>query len=152
MKLIVNLKNMLRRVYQINQTKVISIPFIHNMCVIKARTHGCLRNDRETHSTGVTGLHSRLCRSCDPVTQSRAFHCHFAHTRAFSLYKLINRISIPDNTKSKCNLLQVEILIGRHGHVSTGIMLCIMRWPIKISPIYRIHIASEIQMSYMTSF
>ena len=25
-------------------------------------------------------------RSCNPVTQSRAFHCHFAHTRAFSLW------------------------------------------------------------------
>ena len=56
------------------------------MYVIKARTHGCVRNDSETHSTGVTGLHSRLRRSCNPVTQSRAFHCHFAHTRAFSLY------------------------------------------------------------------
>ena len=49
---------------------------VHNMYVIKARTHVCVRNDSETHSTGVTGLHS----------QSRAFHCHFAHTRAFSLY------------------------------------------------------------------
>ena len=56
------------------------------MYVIKAKTHGCVRNDSETHSTGVTGLHSRLRRSCNPVTQSRAFHCHFAHTRAFSLY------------------------------------------------------------------
>ena len=26
------------------------------MYVIKARTHGCVRNDSETHSTGVTGL------------------------------------------------------------------------------------------------
>ena len=33
----------------------------------------------------VTGLHSWLRRSCDPVTQYRAFHCHFAHTRAFSI-------------------------------------------------------------------
>ena len=56
------------------------------MYVIKARTHGCVRNDSETHSTGVTGLHSGLRRSCNPVTQSRAFHCHFAHIRAFSLY------------------------------------------------------------------
>ena len=30
-------------------------------------------------------LHSRLRRSCNPITQSRAFHCHFAHTHAFSL-------------------------------------------------------------------
>ena len=30
----------------------------------------------------------RLRRSWNPVTQSRAFHCHFAHTRAFSLYGL----------------------------------------------------------------
>ena len=58
------------------------------MYAIKARTHGCMRNDSETHSTGVTGLHSRLRRSCNPVIQSRAFHCHFAHTRAFSLYAL----------------------------------------------------------------
>ena len=34
----------------------------------------------------VTGLHSWLRRSCNPVTQSRAFHCHFAHTRAFSIF------------------------------------------------------------------
>ena len=54
--------------------------------MIKARTDGCVRNDRETHSTGVTGLHSRLCPSYNPVTQSRAFHCHFAHTHALSLY------------------------------------------------------------------
>ena len=54
------------------------------MCVIKARTHGCVRNVSEMHSTGVTGLHSR--QSCSPVTQSRAFHCHFPHTHTFSLY------------------------------------------------------------------
>ena len=58
------------------------------MYVIKARTHGCVRNDSETHSTGVTGLHSRVRWSCNPVTQSRAFHCHFAHTCAFLLYDL----------------------------------------------------------------
>ena len=34
----------------------------------------------------VTGLHSWLRRSCNPVTQSRAFHFHFAHTRAFSIW------------------------------------------------------------------
>ena len=45
------------------------------MYVIKARTHRGVRNDSETHSTDVTGLR----RSCNPVTQSRAFHCHFAH-------------------------------------------------------------------------
>ena len=32
------------------------------------------------------GLHSRLRRSCNPITQSRAFHCHFTHTSGFSLY------------------------------------------------------------------
>ena len=36
MKQIANLKKK-RKVFLINQTKVISIPFIHNMCVIKAR-------------------------------------------------------------------------------------------------------------------
>ena len=60
------------------------------MYVIKARTHVCVWNDSETHSTGVTGLHSQLRRSCNPVTQSRVFHCHFAHTRAFSLYTRTN--------------------------------------------------------------
>ena len=59
------------------------------MYVIKARRHGCVRNDSETHETGITWLHSRLRRSCNPVTQSRVFHCHFAQTRAFSLYSLI---------------------------------------------------------------
>ena len=57
----------------------------HNMYVIKVRAPGCVRNDSEKHSTGVTGLHFQLRRSCNPITQSRAFHCHFAHTRAFSL-------------------------------------------------------------------
>ena len=47
------------------------------MYVIKARMHGCVRNDSETHSTGVTGLHSQLRRLCNPVTQSSVFHCHF---------------------------------------------------------------------------
>ena len=56
------------------------ILFIHNMCVIKAGTHWCVRNDIETHSTGVTGLHSQWSRLCNPVTQSLVFHCHFAHT------------------------------------------------------------------------
>ena len=41
------------------------------MYVIKARTYECVRNDSEMHSTGVTGLHSRLGRSCNPVTQSQ---------------------------------------------------------------------------------
>ena len=57
------------------------ILFIHNMCVIKAGRHWCVRNDIETHrSTGVTGLHSQWSRLCNPVTQSLVFHCHFAHT------------------------------------------------------------------------
>ena len=80
-----NLKNVSHKVYHINQTKAISIPFMHNLCVIKARMHGCVQNYSKTHSTGVTGLHSRVRRSCNQVTQSRAFHCHFAHTHAFSL-------------------------------------------------------------------
>ena len=29
---------------------------LYIMCVIKAKRHGCVRNDRETHSTGVTGM------------------------------------------------------------------------------------------------
>ena len=57
------------------------------MCVINARTHGCVRNDSETHPTGATGLHDRRGRECNPVTQTRAFRCHFAHTHAFTLYK-----------------------------------------------------------------
>ena len=65
--------------------RAISIPCIRNVCVIKARAHGCVRNDRETHSTGVTGFYSRRRRSCNPVTQSRAFQSHFAHTHALSL-------------------------------------------------------------------
>ena len=60
------------------------------MYVIKARRHGCVQNDSETYLTGVTGLHSQLRRSCNPVTQSCAFHCHFAHICAFSLYCLNN--------------------------------------------------------------
>ena len=58
----------------------------HYVCDKSENARVCVRNDSETHSTGVTGLHSRLRRSCNPVTQSRAFHCHFAHTRAFSLH------------------------------------------------------------------
>ena len=52
---------------------------LYTICIWWKREHGCVRNDSETHSTGVTGLHSRLRWSCNPVTQSRAFHCHFAH-------------------------------------------------------------------------
>ena len=44
---------------QIQETRAIAIPSVQNMYVIKARTHGGVRNDSETHSTGVTGLHSR---------------------------------------------------------------------------------------------
>ena len=67
----------------------ISIPFIHYMCVIKARGHGRVQNDSETHSISVTWLHSWLCLLCSPVTQSRVFHFHFAHTHVFSLCALL---------------------------------------------------------------
>ena len=67
------------------------------MYLIKARARGCVQNDSETHSTGVTGLHSQLRRSCNPVTQSRAFHCHFAHTRAFSLYAHTHQLMFSSN-------------------------------------------------------
>ena len=33
-----------------------------------ARMHGWMRNDGETHNTGVTGLHDRRSRECNPVT------------------------------------------------------------------------------------
>ena len=47
------------------------------MCVIKAGTHGCVRNDSETHSTGVTGLHSRLVQSSNTVScVSLSFRTH----------------------------------------------------------------------------
>ena len=48
-------------------------------------------DDSEMHSTGVTGLHSRLRHSCNPVTQSRAIHCHFAHTREFPKSRVYTR-------------------------------------------------------------
>ena len=62
-----------------------------NMYVMKARMPRCVQNYSETHSTGVTGLHSWLRWSHNPVTQSIVFHCHFAHTRAFLLYWHISR-------------------------------------------------------------
>ena len=62
-----------------------------NMYVMKARMPRCVQNYSETHSTGVTGLHSWLRRSHNPVTQSIVFHCHFAHTCAFLLYWHISR-------------------------------------------------------------
>ena len=40
----------------------------HNMYVIKVRAPACVRNDSEKHSTGVTGLHFQLRRSCNPIT------------------------------------------------------------------------------------
>ena len=47
------------------------------MCVITARTHGCVRNDSETHSTGVTGLHSRRFRAHTCVLAIMLHHCSF---------------------------------------------------------------------------
>ena len=35
--------------------KTYQFRFLHNMYVIKAIAHGCVQNDSETHSTGVTG-------------------------------------------------------------------------------------------------
>ena len=69
----------------------VSIWWRHNAaCGTIARTHGCVRNDSETHSTGVTGLHSRLRRSCNPVTQSRAFHCH-VRSRFYHIHNVYKR-------------------------------------------------------------
>ena len=77
--------NAMQQIAKLNQTRAISIPFMHNMCDKNENARVCAQFHSETHSTGVTGLHSRLRRSCNPVTQSCAFHCHFAHTHAFSL-------------------------------------------------------------------
>ena len=44
--------------------------------MIKARTPWCVRNDRETHLTGVTGLQSRAFHfSRTPVCSRHSIHC-----------------------------------------------------------------------------
>ena len=75
----------------------------------------CVRNDSETHSTGVTGL------PCNPVTQSHAFHCHFAHTRAFWLYYFLKFISRIDILSISCDAVlpsveghKISLIISEH--------------------------------------
>ena len=63
-----------------DQARAILIPFIHTMDVIKARTHGCVRNDSETHSTGATGLHFRY--------HSLVGFTVISHTLMLSRYKI----------------------------------------------------------------
>ena len=54
-----------------------------------ARTHGYVQNDSETHSTGVTRLHSRLRRSFNPVTQSLAFNTYIFCTNGIEMARLL---------------------------------------------------------------
>ena len=56
-------------------------------------------------------LHSRLRRSCNPVTQSRAFHCNFAHTRAFSLYKFLTYLFGISHSKIGIHTREIRIRI-----------------------------------------
>ena len=77
------------------------------MHVIKARMARHVRNDSEMHSTGITGLHSPLRRSCNPVTHSRVFHCHFAHTRAFVIEHTCKNFSWISSHR-------VFMMIGQH--------------------------------------
>ena len=39
----------------------------------------------ETHSIGVFGIPSQICRSCSPVTQSRAFYCQKVYPNEIKL-------------------------------------------------------------------
>ena len=50
-----------------------------------ARTHWCVRNDSETHKTVLLDCTTGEAGSAIQLHQSSAFHCHFAHTCAFSL-------------------------------------------------------------------
>ena len=52
-----------------------------------ARTHGCVRNGSETHSTGVTGLHSRRT----PI-HSRFYHTHIMYKGNWDDFCLVNSI------------------------------------------------------------
>ena len=79
-----------------------TIPFGQDIYVIKARTSRGVRDDNETHSTCVTGLLSRLRQSHNPVTQSRAFQCHVAHTHACVLAILTCLCSIQHCYTSVC--------------------------------------------------
>ena len=50
-----------------------------------ARTHWCVPNDSETHETVLLDCTTGEAGSAIQLHQSSAFHCHFAHTSAFSL-------------------------------------------------------------------
>ena len=64
---------------ELNHLNSIYTQYVHD----KVKTH-MSGNESNTHSTGVTGLHSCLRRSYNPVTQFGVFHTH-AHTHAFIL-------------------------------------------------------------------
>ena len=49
-----------QKVYQIDETGIFSIPYMHSM---EATTLRYVRMDNETHSTGVIVLHYRLRQS-----------------------------------------------------------------------------------------
>ena len=65
---------------------VLTLDFWYScQCDFIARTHGCARNDSETHETALLDCTTGEAGSAIQQHQSSAFHCHFAHTRAFSL-------------------------------------------------------------------
>ena len=91
---------------QIHKANAIWIPFGRNMCVIKARTPGCVRNGNETHSTSVTvscvslSFHTHLCvlgiqlhtiysmgasygNDLYSGHHSSVFHCQWTHNQVF---------------------------------------------------------------------
>ena len=47
--------------------------------------HRCVQNDSEMHETVLLVCTTREAGSAIQKHQSSAFHCHFAHTHAFSL-------------------------------------------------------------------
>ena len=64
MKQLSKLKNMSQEVYQVYKARVILIPLIHNMCVIKAWTPRCVRiySERTVNSHSPGGSHfTMLC-------------------------------------------------------------------------------------------
>ena len=62
-----------------------------NVMCKKKNARACVWFHRDTHSTGVSGSHSRLI-----VTQSHAFHCHFAYT---GRSQLTNQVKISSHQK-----------------------------------------------------